>query len=60
MTVSGFAIILLLFCIMCVALADLYTVLMATCGANSQKGEVLLESVTLLIDKGADVNTRDR
>jgi len=47
-------------CTPSILFADLYTVLMATCGSNSQKGEVLIESVKLLIDRGADVNARDR
>lgn len=40
--------------------ADLYTVLMATCGCTNQEGEVLVECVKLLIEKGADVNAHDR
>ncbi|KAK7499506.1 hypothetical protein BaRGS_00009158 [Batillaria attramentaria] len=39
---------------------DLFTVLMAVCSSNCSKPDVLLECAKLLIDKGVDVNARDR
>ncbi|XP_076468904.1 ankyrin repeat, SAM and basic leucine zipper domain-containing protein 1-like isoform X2 [Babylonia areolata] len=39
---------------------DLFTVLMATCGASLANTDAVLECVQLLIGKGVDVNAHDR
>jgi len=38
----------------------MYTVLMAACGASGYKEEDVLSVVTLLLGKGAEINSYDR